>query len=78
VFSIKSESKAKSNGETKIVIVINPCIKILVHELIHVLWHVAKKSELDMNFDSQEWQAYFVEYLFTELKDFKKIPILKK
>lgn len=77
VFTTKSEKKSYFKGERRIVLIINPSIKVLVHEIMHVLWHLAKATSLDMNYDSQEWQAVMYEYIFTEIKDFKKLPIFE-
>ncbi len=48
---------------------------VIVHELIHALWHITKRIGYEMNYDSQEWQAILFEYLFTEVckrKDYSK------
>ena len=75
VFTTRSHKKSYFKGELRIVLIINPSIKVLVHEVIHILWNLAKATSLDMNYDSQEWQAIMYEYIFTEIKEFKKIPI---
>lgn len=75
VFASNGDKKSEHGETRRIVMVINPCIKTLVHEMIHVLWYLADASGLDMNYKSQEWQALMGEYIFTEIKEFKKIPI---
>jgi hypothetical protein len=49
---------------------------ILVHEIIHILWHLANKVGYKMVYDSQEWQAVLAEWLYKEiLKDnYGKLP----
>ena len=43
---------------------------IVVHELIHLMWQLNETINIEMNKDSQEWQALFMEYLTNEiLKD---------
>ncbi len=77
VFHTIGDKKSEHEDTKRIVMIIGPCIKTLVHEMIHVLWYLADASGLDMDYKSQEWQACMGEYIFTEIKDFKKIPILK-
>ena len=73
VFTAHGKNGAEIGDTKRIVMVINPCIKVLVHETIHVLWYLSRESGLDMDFNSQEWQACMGEYIFTEIKDFKKL-----
>lgn len=77
VFTITSTKKSEYKGQVRIVMIINPSLKVLVHEIIHAQWHLSKATALDMNYNSQEWQAVMYEYIFTEIKDFKKIPIFE-
>ncbi len=44
---------------------------VIVHELIHALWHLTKRIGLEMNYDTQEWQAVLYEYLYVETVDKK-------
>jgi len=77
VFSIESGKKTKLNGEKRIVLCLGSLKdkSILVHELIHVLWHYGKITGSKIIDESQEWQAIFVEWLYNEiLKDnYKKL-----
>jgi len=41
---------------------------VLVHEIEHIFQHIAKICGLGIDYDSQEWIAYFKEYLFEEIK----------
>jgi len=77
VFQVTGATKSEHGNTKRIVMVINPHIPTLVHEIIHVLWYLSKYSGLDMDFNSQEWQACMAEYIFTESKNFKKIPIFE-
>ena len=58
VQTIGTTVKSEAKGETTIVMVVSPYLKSLVHELIHVLWYLSKSSGLDMDYNSQEWQAW--------------------
>lgn len=72
----RPECKSTCEGHLRIVMVLESNAPyILVHELIHVLWHAAEAIGYGMNYESQEWQAVLYEYLFTECtkNDFKKI-----
>jgi hypothetical protein len=43
---------------------------IVAHELVHLLWQLSETIGVEMNPDSQEWQALFIEHLTSEiLKD---------
>lgn len=44
----------------------NPAVA--THEIIHVLWHIGDMANLEMNYDSQEWQAYLAEYLMNKIQ----------
>jgi predicted SprT family Zn-dependent metalloprotease len=51
--------------------------KVIAHELIHVMWHFAEECNLEMNYNSQEWQAILFEYLFTQCQfdnSFTQLP----
>jgi hypothetical protein len=53
-------------GESRIVIVYDGRDFVLIHEMIHALWYYSKHSGVEMNYDSQEWQAILFEYLYIE------------
>lgn len=70
VATIDSQKKSKYKGERRICLILEgfkPAI--VVHELIHVLWHLSKYSGLDINYNSQEWQALFMEQLYVQIMD---------
>ena len=41
--------------------------KIIEHECIHVLWHLSQESNIEICYESQEWQACFIEYVIGEI-----------
>jgi hypothetical protein len=72
VSTISSTYKSECNGRKRIVMVLYDMNRgILVHELVHVLWHFSKNSGVNMCYDSQEWQAILFEYLYNECKSIK-------
>jgi len=55
-------------GEKRILLTLQSFNKrILVHELVHVLWYYGDRTGCDIVRDTQEWQAIFVEWLFVEV-----------
>jgi len=49
---------------------------LVVHELTHVLWQYSKRAGVEVNFESQEWQALMMESLFNQVideKGYKKV-----
>lgn len=68
VTSLTSSADSQLKGHKRILMVLRDLNDhaTLVHELIHVMWHASEFIGLNMNPDSQEWQALFMEYLFTE------------
>lgn len=75
---LESTKNSEMKGERIIVMIINPELKILVHELIHVLYELSNYSAIETNYKSQEWIACFNEYLFEETRYFNDIPFLTK
>lgn len=41
--------------------------KVLVHEIIHILWHLSTVVGYKMVNDSQEWQAVLADWIYTEI-----------
>lgn len=82
VTSLTSSADSQLKGHKRILMVLQDVTDhaTLVHELIHVMWHASKFIGLNMNPDSQEWQALFIEYLFTETlkENYKTIKTNKK
>jgi hypothetical protein len=66
--------KGMSGGTTRILMVINPDLQILVHELVHVLWYLSEHAKVKLTYESQEWQALMTDYLFNEIYEFDKLP----
>ena len=42
-----------------------------VHESVHALHHLSKWTGLETGFDAQEWNAWFIEYVFDSCCDEK-------
>jgi hypothetical protein len=79
VHSIESSPKSPLKGRRLILLALNDLNDdgVLVHELLHVLWHHAKHVGYNMDYESQEWQAIMIEYIFNEVKDkkgWKRVP----
>ena len=75
VVDIHSTKDSTIGVDTRIVLVLdenNYSDVLLVHELIHVLWHYARIVGLNMSYESQEWQAITFEYLFEEVSKLYK------
>ena len=77
VSTIISGAKTSRKGETRIVLILDSKANkgVVVHELMHVMWHMSKRSGTEMNYESQEWQALMIEHLFnkvTSRKGYKK------
>jgi len=51
--------------------------KIIVHELIHVLYRLEEHIGMEINANSQEWQALMMEYLFDETCKVEKYKTIK-
>lgn len=65
VCSIESAENSQLNGQRIIVMNINSFdLPVIVHELNHVIYHLAKYCNIEINYDSQEWTSYLLEYLF--------------
>lgn len=73
VVTISTGLDTKYKGESRVLLILESNNKphIVVHEIIHVLWHLSKHSGIDMHYHSQEWQAMMAEYLFTEITNSK-------
>ena len=41
------------------------------HESVHCLNHLSHWTNIEIGFNSQEWNAYFIEYVFSECIDKK-------
>jgi hypothetical protein len=77
VYSIESSMESELKGYKRIVMRLQSFdISVMVHELLHVLWHGSKWIGYEMKFESQEWQACMIEYLYTECKDRKTYELV--
>ena len=67
VRTIASGNGSVLKGEIRIVLILetfDPAI--LVHELVHVLYRLSDRTGIELNQDSQEWQAIAMERLYNE------------
>lgn len=72
VYTIDSGTESLLKGHTRIVMRLQSLeTSVMVHELLHVLWHASKCIGFEMNAGSQEWQACMIEMLYNECKDIK-------
>lgn len=71
--AIDSGTKSQLKGETRIVVVVRDVkdMPVLVHELVHAMWHAAKCIGYEMRYESQEWQAVLYEYMYVQATDSK-------
>jgi hypothetical protein len=68
VATIYSKSDSLFKGETRIVMnLTGKSINIIVHEVVHVVYHLSKLTGLSVNYKSQEWVAYMTEYIFNQI-----------
>lgn len=71
VMSIQSTDLSESQGKLEIVMILcQQRLDVIVHELIHVIWHYSNNCGVEMTYQSQEWQAVLFEYLFEEVREF--------
>jgi len=72
VHVMQSTKRAQYKGHKRIILVVEKLdAKVVVHEMMHVLWRANVLIGYEMNYESQEWQATFMEYLFVEIMDKK-------
>lgn len=74
--NIISTSTSELKGEHVIVVNIKAKIaSIIIHEMNHVVYYLSKITGLELNYNSQEWHSYMLEYLYTECmkNDYKQI-----
>jgi hypothetical protein len=70
VYSIESGTESELKGHKRIVMRVQSFdAAIMVHELLHVLWHGSKWIGYEMKYQSQEWQACMLQYLYNQCKD---------
>jgi len=65
--TISSTKDSEQKGKTVVVIYIREkSPNIIVHELIHAMWHLTDRIGYEMSYHSQEWQAILFEHLYKE------------
>lgn len=66
--TIESGTKSPLKGEKRIVLVISDFnVSTLVHEIVHIFYHLNKYCKLGNDNSNQEWIAYFQEYVYDEI-----------
>jgi hypothetical protein len=70
VCNISSIKKSEGKGENYIILNVTSLnTQVLVHEIIHVIFQMNKKTHIDICDDSQEWVAYMTDYLFEYIRN---------
>lgn len=59
--------ETESVGKTIIMVLKEPTLQILVHEIVHVLNHLNSYVNIEIGPQAQEWNAYFQDYLFEQI-----------
>lgn len=78
VCHVESTDKSEMKGECRIMMQLrsfNPAV--IVHESYHVLWRMQHLIKTEVNFDSQEWGAIMMEYLYENITDKKSYQEVK-
>lgn len=76
---LKSGKKSILKGEQRIVLTLGSLNeRILVHELVHVLWYYGDRTGSEITVDTQEWQAIFFEWLYVECLKKETYKSIKK
>jgi hypothetical protein len=44
---------------------------VVLHEVVHVVFKLSKITGIEISYKSQEWVAYFVEYIYEEILKMK-------
>ena len=70
VATIKSYRESELKGERRIVMNVDSWnMAYIVHEINHVVYHLAKECGIETNYESQEWISYMLEYLFEQCQN---------
>lgn len=70
VCDLYSTKESELKGERRIVMNVTSFdMAVIIHELIHVVYRLAKICGMETNYDSQEWISYMVEYLFERCQE---------
>lgn len=69
VFRIDAAKNSLLSGESRIVTILNCDTEIIVHEAFHVLMFLSKECGVEVNYESQEWGACMLEYIFKAIQE---------
>lgn len=78
VEDITATESSEVGGEMRIVMHINSWdIPTIIHELNHVIHHLARRTGLGTNYECQEWTSYMLEYLFEQCQNYGTFKTLE-
>lgn len=70
VWTLRATPKSELKGEKRIVMNVNSFdLGTIVHEVNHIVYHLAKLCQLETSYNSQEWVSYMLEYVFNQCID---------
>lgn len=49
----------------------------IVHECNHILHYISKDLGLEISYEAQEWNSYFLDYVFQQVSDLKGYKTIK-
>lgn len=50
---------------------------VIVHECTHAMFYLSNLCGIETKYESQEWVAYMMEYIFNQAKDFKSYEVIE-
>lgn len=67
--TIEPGTKNKVKNQIRVLLCVDNLDRadIVVHELVHALYRISDFLQLEVHYDSQEWQAVLMEFLFKEI-----------
>ena len=67
-----SSEDSEMKGKTVFVMILQELKDhVIVHEIVHLLWQMNERIGIEMNANSQEWQAYMSDYVFSSIMAIK-------
>jgi hypothetical protein len=65
---VYSSDKSDLKGEIRILLILSELeAGLIIHESYHILKHLCKLTGVTTDYHSQEWSAYFLEYIYKEI-----------